>query len=230
MKELGTRLLSWRKARSPRRAAEVTVHDLIWRRSLESSAEFAENNIGSAMLFRNPTDIRRYAVEAAPASGLLMEFGVFKGSSINAFATVLQSRKDERAIYGFDSFLGLSEDWVGHSIKKMDRFNLGGNEPPVEPNVTLIKGWIDDTLPQFLEQNPEPIAFIHIDTDTYSPCKTVLTLCRDRLVEGSVVLFDELLGYPGWKHGEYRALTECLRSDEYRWTAFENRRAMITMV
>lgn len=80
-------------------------------------------------------------------------------------------------------------------------FDLAGIIPEVESNVSLIKGWISNTLPEFISQSPEQIAFIHIDTDTYTPCKTILELCGERLADQAVILFDELLCYPGWKYG-----------------------------
>lgn len=137
--------------------------------------------------------------------------------------------QDDRPIFGFDAFLGLSEDWAGHGVEKHAHFSLGGSAPEVEANVRLITGWVEDTLPAFLAQNLGPIAFIHVDTDTYTPCKAILTLCRDRLVPGSVILFDELLSYPGWRVGEYKALWECIDPDRYVWKAFAGHRAMLVV-
>jgi hypothetical protein len=85
-------------------------------------------------------------------------------------------------------------------------------------------------LPPFLAENPGPIALLHVDTDTYSPCRTILTLCRDRLVPGSIILFDDLLCYPGWEHGEFKALSEILNPSEYEWLAFSGYRGMLKII
>ncbi|MDJ0106389.1 TylF/MycF/NovP-related O-methyltransferase, partial [Rhodococcus erythropolis] len=53
-----------------------------------------------------------------------------------------------------------------------------------------------------------PVAFLHLDADLYSSTKTVLDLLGDRLVPGSIVVFDEFFNYPGWQQHEYRAWTE----------------------
>ena len=135
------------------------------------------------------------------------EFGVFEGRSINQLARFQAARGDGRTLYGFDSFQGLSESWGGTG-RGRGSFDRGGALPAVEPGVELVPGWVDDTLGPFLESHPDPIAFLHLDLDTYSPTRTVLSLAWDRLQPGSVLLFDELLGYPGWQHQELRALEE----------------------
>lgn len=74
-----------------------------------------------------------------PASGLVLEFGVFKGQSINKLGRVLQ-----QPIFGFDSFEGLPEDWdVGNAVIPREAFDRQGNLPEVLPNVVLIKGWFE---------------------------------------------------------------------------------------
>jgi hypothetical protein len=200
------------------------------RRSVSASADFVQGQLGTALLFHSAEEIRTYALESTPAEGQLLEFGVFKGESVNLFARLLKKRLDARLLYGFDAFLGLSENWAGHSYKKLDRFNRNGNPPEVEDNVRLVIGWVDDTLLPFLAEHPGPIALLHIDTDTYSPCRTILTLCRDRLVPGSIVLFDDLLCYPGWEHGEFKALSEILDPDRYEWLAFSGYRGLLRII
>ena len=133
--------------------------------------------------------------------GLICEFGVHKGVSIN----ILADKLPERVIHGFDSFEGLPENW-NHVPK--GTFNLDGNMPEVRNNVILHKGWFDETLEPFLLSTKENIAFVHIDSDIYSSAKYVLTKIKERLVKGSIIQFDEFFNYPNWKQGEFRAFTE----------------------
>jgi hypothetical protein len=49
---------------------------------------------------------------------------------------------------------------------------------------------------------------LHIDCALYSSTACVLRLVAERIVPGTVILFDELIGYPGWQEGEYKALCE----------------------
>ncbi|MCA0047423.1 class I SAM-dependent methyltransferase [Mesorhizobium sp. B283B1A] len=220
--------------RKRRRSAVVLperrMTQILHERCVIEGADFAAPHMENALLFDDHQQIRNYAIEKVAKSGFLLEFGVFDGTSINHFAGRLSSSGDTRSIFGFDAFLGLQENWTGTGFQARGRqFNRDGVVPKVRQNVNLIKGWIEDTLPTFLKQHQGPIAFIHIDTDTYTPCKAILTLCKDRLVSGSVILFDELLCYPGWRFGEYKALNEVLDPDRYTWAAFEEQRAALVI-
>lgn len=191
----------------------------LWDISLEESAQFVNNYTDQALLFNNRTEIHNYAFSLIPKTGLLIECGVYKGDSLNAFAKALSIVGDKRVIYGFDSFIGLQEDWSGHSLAA-GHFSLNGSLPSVENNARLIPGWIDDTFPAFLTEREDNIAFLHVDTDTYKPCKSILQHAKTRLACGAVLIFDELLAYPGWKHGEYKALTEEISPKDIEWKAF----------
>ncbi len=200
----------------------------LWSDSIKESAKFVSDKLDKAVVFDSRAKIHNYALSLVPNEGLLVEAGVYKADSINTFAKALKSNNDERLIFGFDSFEGLSEDWNGHSVTK-GFFDLQGVLPTVEDNVVLIKGWIDETLPKWLSQTEGEISFLHIDTDTYSPCKIILESCKSRLRKGCVVLFDELLCYPGWKFGELKALLEVFEENEYDWRAFAGHWACMTI-
>ncbi len=152
--------------------------------------------------------LMKECVRHVPRTGLILEFGVYKGASINR----LGAHFPERAIYGFDSFEGLREAW---SWGEAGQFaDAGGNLPKVPANVTLVRGWFEDTLPGFLNEHPGPVALLHVDCDLYSSTEYLLRMLSDRIISGTVILFDELVGYPGWRLGEYKALAEWLRATE----------------
>ncbi len=198
---------------------------LVWDRAVEDSADFMEGHLGGSLLFKEREQIWDYALGRAGFDGLHIECGVFQGVSVNYFA----HRRPELCFYGFDSFEGLGEDWSGHH-KKKGSFSLDGKIPAVRGNVTLVKGWVDDTFPPFLADMGRKISFLHIDTDTYTPALVVLKAARPYLTPGSIILFDELLGYPNWRNGEFRALGEVFSEDEYRYIGFCNTQAAIEIV
>ncbi len=133
--------------------------------------------------------------------GLYLEFGVYKGGTIRFIA---ETAGPSQTVHGFDSFTGLEEDWSGDP----SRFDAGGRLPKVPSNVSLHKGFFADTLPGWLEKNPGPAAFLHIDSDLYRPAKTVLDLLEDRIVPGTIIVFDEYFNYPNWREHEYRAFRD----------------------
>ena len=173
-------------------------------------------------IFSDHWELRDYCLEHAPKSGKLLEFGVYKGKSINHLARLLSEKSDDRTIIGFDSFRGFSEEWTGVD-KQYDKihFDQSGILPKVESNVELIDGFIEESLPKYLEGNQvNDVAFIHIDTDTYTPAKVTLSLLKRNLKSGSIILFDELCGYPNWRNHEYKALSEVFDDDEYEFLGF----------
>lgn len=150
-----------------------------------------------------------------------LEFGVWKGASTRNFAKIINPKK----IYAFDSFYGLKDHWVGQN-NNVEKFNLEGKIPSLGKNVVAIKGWIQDTLDKFilnyLDQEKK-IIFIHLDLDTYESTKFVLQKLKKYFTKNTVILFDELYNFSGWKVGEYKALKETLEEDfEYKFFAFSS--------
>lgn len=146
-----------------------------------------------------------------------MELGVFKGKSINLLSSFLKNKN----IYGFDSFEGLKEDWPG-TMAQASTFDLKGNIPKVNKNVRIIKGWIQDTLCNFLTEKNQKVIFVHIDIDTYETTKFILKNIKPFLKSGSIIIFDEMYNYPGWENNEYKALTEEFDEDFFEFIAFSD--------
>jgi hypothetical protein len=183
----------------------ITDLDLMWQlRSVMSSAEFEHDYLSKATGFKGRTDLIRFALDRVSGpDGLFLEFGVYKGDSINLLADL----KSDVVWHGFDSFEGLPEDWTLGA--KAGAFDVNKRLPPVRSNVKLVPGFFDQTLAAFVAQHRgERVAFLHIDCDLYSSTKTVLTALKDMVMPGSVILFDELINYTGWQDQEYRALME----------------------
>ena len=169
-----------------------------------------------------------YALKKTSAPCICAEFGVWKGNSINWFASIRPQEK----WFGFDSFEGLSEDWAGWELSK-GAFNLHGRLPAVEQNVELIKGWFDQTVPAFLSRGgPSKFSFIHLDSDTYGAAKCVLALIKPHLQTGTVIVFDEYFGYPGWRQGEFLAWHEFvdIHKLKYEYLGFSNEEVAVRLL
>jgi hypothetical protein len=131
-----------------------------------------------------------------------MELGVFKGESLRFIAENCGT-----VAHGFDSFEGLPEGW-------RPEFPAGAfatTPPPSIPSgAELHVGLFSETLPSFLAGHPGPIRFLHIDCDIYRSTRTALELCSSRIERGTVLVFDEYIGYPGWREHEHKAFSEFL--------------------
>ena len=168
-------------------------------------------------VFLEESEIKHYAIKKALLNDKnldksYLEFGVYKGYSTNIFATYVKN------LYAFDSFEGLRDDWKGFYMAS-GKFNLNKKIPKLKKNVIPIVGWIEDTLEEFLKDN-HIINFIHIDVDTYETTKFILEKTKPFIQKGTIINFDELYNFPGWRSGEYRALTEVFSEKEYEFLAF----------
>ena len=56
--------------------------------------------------------------------------------------------------------------------------------------------------------------------DTYESTKYALEKLKPYLIKDSIILFDQLYNFPGWRNGEYKALQETFDESEYKFRAF----------
>jgi len=172
-------------------------------RAATSSADFAIRNLTKATAIRIREDLLREAMKHARHDGLVCEFGVYKGHTLNIIAKAMAPD----IVYGFDSFEGLPEAWRNGFDKGKFKIEAAGM-PAFPDNVKLYKGLFNFTLPKFLEENTRMAKFIHIDCDLYSSTKCIFELISDRLSPGTVIVFDEYFNFPGWENDEHLALIE----------------------
>lgn len=170
-------------------------------------------------------NLLKYSIEQVVIEGLHLEFGVWKGASINYLASI----KPYQKFYGFDSFKGLPEEWS----KFYPKGHMEIDKPPqVRENVELVIGLFQDTLKNFLEAHPEKIAFLHLDADLYASTKFVLFTLADhnRIQKGTVIEFDEVFYQDSPKtllDDEYRVYNEFMEKYDVkvRWIKFFQHRA-----
>jgi predicted O-methyltransferase YrrM len=199
--------------------------------AITESAVFARENFANAMYFENKKCFHDYLMKKVEIrkNSVALEFGVWEGASINAFASKLR----EIDFYGFDSFEGLEEDWTGFNYQK-GTFSTGGKLPKVERNVVLIKGWFEDTLPGFISTNliDKFVCLVHLDADTITPTKFVLRELEKYLESGTILIFDEFFGYPNWQNHEYAAWVEFCKKSEIRfqYIAYSNIQVAIKII
>jgi len=169
----------------------------------ESAVPYAPDEMGNAPDLVRREALLDFALARRKGEGLVLEFGVHKGASLERIAGRVNG-----LVHGFDSFEGLPEDW--DDSRKRGRFSLDGVSPPIAaPNAVLYKGLFSETVPYFVAAHPGvAVQFAHIDCDLYSSAKTVLDHLQSRLVPGSILVFDEFFGYEDWDLHEYRAFRE----------------------
>jgi ABC-type polysaccharide/polyol phosphate transport system ATPase subunit/peptidoglycan/LPS O-acetylase OafA/YrhL len=197
------------------RARREAVAEKAEKAAAADTARLVREVMPEARRFDDPIATLKYGLAlAAGQDGMALEFGVWSGRTLR----VITEGRDGKNVFGFDSFEGLPEDW-------RDGFPAGTfamDQPPEVLGAELVTGLFAETLPAFLHDHPEPVAFLHIDADLYSSARTVLEHAGPRLRPGSVVVFDEYFNYPGWREHEYRAWQEYVAETGigYRYEAY----------
>ena len=207
----------------------ASFHDFERARRLRAtyeSMDYAEANMQSATVCSSKLEVIERALAERRNEGLFLEFGVWSGMTVNYIAD-----RYSGPVHGFDSFEGLPEAWWDKRFGK-GAFSTKGKLPDVRPNVRLHVGWFDDTLPRFVAEHSEPVAFLHVDCDLYSSTKTVFRLLGDRIGRGTVIVFDEYFNYPSWRDHEYKAFQELIaeRGLRYRYLAYNQKQCSAAVV
>lgn len=194
-------------------------------RALASSVDYIDRHMADALGFETQKELLDYALTQAPPTGHYLEFGVFSGGTIRHIAKRLPPGV---TIHGFDSFEGLPEAWGGFSLGRR-AFSVDGRLPRVPANVALHKGWFRDTIPPWCASVAGPAAFLHIDCDLYSSTVDIFAALAERLVPGTVILFDEYFNYPGWERHEFKAWREFVaaRRIEYDYLAYARQQVLV---
>jgi hypothetical protein len=181
-------------------------------RALRRSVDYLEQNMSDALAFDSQRELIDYSLGAVAIDGHYVEFGVFTGGTIRFIAR----RIGPRTIHGFDSFKGLPEAWSGFNLGR-GAFDLRGRLPRVPNNVRLHRGYFEDSLPPWLQDNPGQVAFIHLDCDLYSSTKTVLGFIASRMTSGTVILFDEYFNYANWEQHQFKAFQEFVQEHDVKY-------------
>jgi O-methyltransferase len=144
-------------------------------------------------------------------SGDVVECGVYNGGSAGVLSAIAQNRK--RNIWLFDSFEGLPEptiedgelaasyvggrprgelraigQCVGSESKTRELlFNRLGVD---SQRVHIIKGWFQNTLPDF-KKKVGAIALLHLDGDWYESTKVCLENLYPKVIRGGYIVLDD---------------------------------------
>jgi predicted O-methyltransferase YrrM len=203
----------------------AALRNELQRRATLAAADFVTTRMPDALYCGSKLDLLSFALKQAPP-GLALEFGVFKGTTINHLAR----QAPDGHFFGFDSFAGLPDHWTGRRYSAVN-FDRQGKKPKVPANVSLIEGWFKTTLPAFLAREQGPIGFIHVDCDIYASAKTVLELTIPRLAPGAVIVFDEFFNYKGYELHEYKAFFEATERFDlgYRFIGYAGQQVAVAI-
>lgn len=185
---------AWRYRNSP---------DPAWN---ESSRQYLLDHMEGVTGYQSDLRLHRAVSPLVPQGGYCLEFGVARGRTIRHWASLFP----DQTIWGFDGFEGIYESWNGFPAGHFAQV-----PPSVPGNVNLVVGRFDQTLPAWCQTHTGPVSLLHIDCDLYSATCDVFANLRDRIVSGTIIVFDEYWNYPGWEQHEFRAWQEQARPYRY---------------
>lgn len=163
------------------------------------SDQYRREHLQAVPSYASDLRLHRAVAPLVRQGGLMLEFGVARGRSIRHWAEMFPTHD----IYGFDGFEGIYEPWNG-----LPAGTFAQQPPRVPHNVHLVVGRFADTLPWWSSTHPGVISLLHVDCDLYSATCDIFEHLRDRIVPGTVIVFDEYWNYPGWQQHEFRAWQE----------------------
>jgi predicted O-methyltransferase YrrM len=186
------------------------------------SAKYYSKKMNSAKNFESDLDLLKHAMNIR-GDGLILEFGVASGRTINHISSLT-----DQAVYGFDVFSGLPEDWRTGFVKG----TFAQSVPKVNENVELVVGLFDETLPKFTANLRERVSLLHVDCDLYDGTKTIFRELSSFITAGTVIVFDEYFNYPGWEVHEFKAFQEFVASSNirYRYDSFVSKHQQVCVV
>ncbi len=156
-------------------------------------------------LFFNKWDFFDYSINLSDKGRPFYEYGVRLGHSFNYLI------KSFKKGYGFDTFIGLPEDW--HKSKKKGSYSSFGMIPDIKGGEFIV-GKFEDTLPIFFSKNRELASIINFDADLYSSTVCSLENSRKIIDNKTILIFDEFLMNTNWEKDEFRALNEFSKNYE----------------
>ena len=208
-----------------------TVFSELLSRSIDQTVDFIQENMGNALVFSSHSELLDFALRESRVPGSVLEFGVFRGKTINYLAQRLNNVYHSEIVWGFDSFEGLPDDWGGYTITK-DTFNQNGLLPRVRKNVKLVKGYFDQSLPEWVTRNHiNAVSLLHVDSDLYESAMDIFRNLDKYIVDGTIIVFDEYFAY---QDGSiiYKALTEfaSLKGFTYEYLALFEQKVVVRIV
>jgi hypothetical protein len=158
---------------------------------------------------------------ATSPDGVAIDLGanVFKSSNL------IGSVFSQNTVFACDTFSGLPLAWIpNESLFPAGtyalRVPLEDRQPPfpVLDNVIILRGPFSETVKELVPLLAEtPVALIHINSLSYENAVDGLRPLLPLLRVGTVLAFDTFYNYPNYEKGEYRAFTELIANNGFKF-------------
>ena len=184
-------------------------------------------SVFSMVTQRDYIDCLKLVAEFKNIKGSVIECGVWRGGMIAGIAEVMGK---DRNYYLFDSFEGLPDakeidgetaiawqadkdsaiyydnckaeiEWAQKAI------NLAG----VATTTSFVKGWFENTVPEF--KTEEPIAILRLDGDWYDSTMVCLEHLFPKVITGGLIILDDYYAWDGCSKALHDYLSKHQRAE-----------------
>ena len=176
---------------------------------------------------RDYIDCLKLVSKFKDVNGSVIECGVWRGGMIAGIAEVLGNNRN---YYLFDSFEGLpdakeidgetaiawqadkeSAIYYDNCKAEMEWAQKAMTLANVQDKTSFIKGWFDDTVPQF--KNDEPIAVLRLDGDWYDSTMVCLEHLFPKVIPGGLIILDDYYAWDGCSKALHDYLSKYKRAE-----------------
>lgn len=176
---------------------------------------------------RDYIDCLKLVAEFKNIKGSVIECGVWRGGMIAGIAEVLGK---DRNYYLFDSFEGLpdakeidgetaiawqadkdADIYYDNCKAEIEWAQKAMNLANVAGTTSFIKGWFENTVPQF--KTEEPIAVLRLDGDWYDSTMVCLEHLFPRVIAGGLIILDDYYAWDGCSKALHDYLSKHQRAE-----------------
>lgn len=176
---------------------------------------------------RDYIDCLKLVSKFKAVNGSIIECGVWRGGMIAGIAQVMGNN---RQYYLFDSFEGLpdakeidgetalawqadkdSAIYYDNCKAEMEWAQKAINLAAVSDKTTFIKGWFENTVPEFTTH--EPIAVLRLDGDWYDSTMVCLDHLFPKVAVGGLIILDDYYAWDGCSKALHDYLSKHQRAE-----------------
>ena len=202
---------------------ELNPLEILWKEASDEPADFVREHLGEAPVFSDESKFSDFVKQKMyePRKGrLFVRFmAQVKENALNNFFKSWPYNERQQLICKkwFRSLADASKS--NNSLKVPD----SSGTPPTDTY------YGDNFSEQFPVSEIASARLIHIGGGTSELVRNLLEKSEKQLMPGVLILFGELIGYPNWKNGQYRAWTEIAKDYgiKFRYLGFYNHQALV---
>ena len=196
---------------------EFNLLDILWERASIESADFVEEHLGEALVFSEGSRFLHFVVQKMREQTI---GGRFLSCTAQSGENELDAHFTRVSRSNGQSFRSLVDAWKGnHPVKA----------PCSDATPRPDTYYIDSAFKQSPSKEIPVVGLVHIEGGISEVAEIVLEGVEKHLKPGVLLMFGELIGYPNWRNGQYRAWKNIVEvyGLKFRYLGFCNHQALV---